>query len=672
MQWILAIFCWWCAPSTKPPEEDIGNSPGYKLASKMIRKSINFSVDPCQDFYEFTCGNWIKKNPIPGHHISYSQFTKLGDKVENELRELFESKKSYKSKVMNGLKIYYKKCMDINGQNRIGARRMIRTLNKFGVWPILQGDKKWKREDFDLTSLLSFVSRRRRVDLFVNFKVTEDEKNVSRRLLEVTLYQEDGKLPINTTKTGEDVDEVIELETKIAEIRASFGASKNLDQFYNLRRFRKLRKYNTCHWFVFTHHFEPRNDGSSNHKLSFDQIDWHRFFREVAPAAARPYFESNPQILVRDFEYLKRISKLLNKTDPRIITNYVFLRFSSILTKEMGERYEDATQDYMRAMYGRQEKAPRWKECTKSTKDLLKYATSAMYIRKAFDKKALHKEKKMLRLVAYPDFVLDDKKLDKAYDGLNLNDDDSYSEVLEKMGRYTIKFIFKRLMEPVDRSEYGFNSAAVNAYYDTANSIKLPAAILQAPFFHHTFPRAFNYGGIGSIIGHEITHGFDHEGRQYDAYGNLHNWWNMDMQKKFEEHAQCFVDQYNKIEVLPSTNHSINGELTQGENIADNGGVKQAYRAYKAYLQKHGGKEPRIKGLENYDNDQMFFIGYASVWCEHTTQQRLLNQILTDRHSPARYRVNQVLANQPEFASAFKCKKGTPMNPKKSKRCAVW
>ncbi|CAJ0607822.1 unnamed protein product [Cylicocyclus nassatus] len=674
MQCLLPVFCWWCAGSTKPSEDDIGTSPGYKLASKMMRESINFSVDPCQDFYEFTCGNWIKNNPIPGHHITYSQYTKLGDKVEKELKELFESQERYDSKVMNGLKIHYKKCMDIKEQNRIGAWQMIRKLNKFGVWPILHGDDKWNRKNFDLTSLLSFVSRLRRVDLFVNYKLTTDERNTSRRLLEFTqgglslpgriylnkyangdkidifreflvkkvmLYQEDGNFLTNRKKTEKDVDEVIELETDIAKIRG--GASNE----YNLHRFGNLRKH-------------------------MPLIDWDRFFREVAPADAHPYFKSDPLILVRQPDYLKRLNELLKYKDPRIITNYVFLRFSSILTKEMGERYEDVTQDYMREMYGRQEKAPRWKECTKSTKDLLKYATGAIYIKKAFDKKALYKAEKMLGLVAYPDFILDAKKLDEQYEGLNIDDNDSYAKLMEKVARFGIKYIFKRLMESVDRSEYDFNPAAVNGYYFTlANTIRLPAAVLQAPFFHHTFPRAFNYGGLGSIIGHEITHGFDDEGRQFDAHGNLQNWWDSFVEREFEKRAQCFVNQYNKIEV-PGTNQRINGEQTLGENIADNGGLKEAYRAYKAYLQRHGGKEQRIEGLETFDNDQMFFIGYASVWCEHTTQQRLINQISTDEHSPARYRVNQVLANQPEFARAFKCGRGTPMNPRYYERCAVW
>ncbi|CAJ0606404.1 unnamed protein product [Cylicocyclus nassatus] len=180
---------------------------------------------------------------------------------------------------------------------------------------------------------------------------------------------------------------------------------------------------------------------------------------------------------------------------------------------------------------------------------------------------------------------------------------------------------------------------------------------------------ALNYGGIGAIVGHEITHGFDNKGKKYDAYGKRRDWWSEDSQEKYEQRSQCFVDQYGKIEV-PETGHKIDGERTLRENIADNGGVKLSYGAYKAYLQKHGGEEDRVKGFEQFDNDQMFFLGWATAWCEHTTNKVLINLILKGVHSPARYRVNQVLANQREFAAAFNCDVGSAMNP--TERCALW
>ncbi|EPB75524.1 peptidase family M13 [Ancylostoma ceylanicum] len=279
----------------------------------------------------------------------------------------------------------------------------------------------------------------------------------------------------------------------------------------------------------------------------------------------------------------------------------------------------------------------------------MKYAAGAMYVKEAFDQaskavaqemiadlreafqnmiltndwmdaktkaSALDKAKQMLQHIAYPDFILDNEKLDDYYSGASdifkfaVQASDSYSQMVEKLSRWDLEYEFKRLIKPVDRNEFNFNSALVNAYYEyTSNTINLPAAILQPPFFHNTFPRALNYGGIGAVIGHEVTHGFDDLGRQFDSFGNLREWWDTSTKKKFQERAQCIISQYGNIEVY-STALRLNGRLTQGENIADNGGVKQAFKAYKNYLKMHG-EEGRIKGLEQFNNEQMFFLGYA-------------------------------------------------------------
>ncbi|VDK52126.1 unnamed protein product [Cylicostephanus goldi] len=215
--------------------------------------------------------------------------------------------------------------------------------------------------------------------------------------------------------------------------------------------------------------------------------------------------------------------------------------------------------------------------------------------------------------------------------------------------------------------------------------------------------RALNYGGIGAVIGHEITHGFDDQGRQFDAIGNLREWWNEDVKKKFQNRAQCIINQYGNIEVSRAlqkvitllAKYVVEGTWNWSQNQRQTNARRKYCRqwwckaglqgntadlscyysnasvqAYKAYLQKHGGEEERIKGLEQYNNEQMFFLGYAMIWCGHMTNDELINRILTDPHAPPSYRVNQVLTNQPEFAAAFKCKEGSAMNP--TQRCAVW
>ncbi|PIO72525.1 peptidase family M13 [Teladorsagia circumcincta] len=290
-------------------------------------------------------------------------------------------------------------------------------------------------------------------------------------------------------------------------------------------------------------------------------------------------------------------------------------------------------------MYGRKQKLPGWKDCTSRTLQRMKYAAGAIYVRTAFDQSALEKSLEMLSQIAYPEFILDSKELDNHYDNVliliqeavtfSVKDTDSYSRMVEKILRFDVEFDFKRLIKPVDRNEYNFNAAEVNAYYS---------------------PK------------------FNAIGRQFDAIGNLRDWWGKYVKKKFLERAQCIIEQYGRIKV-PGTGLKLNGKLTQGENIADNGGLKLALKAYKKYLKKHG-EEKSIESFEQYNNEQIFFIAYALIWCGHTTPDELIFRVLADTHSPYRYRVNQVLANRPEFAEVFKCAVGTPMNP--TERCAVW
>ncbi|KAJ1350444.1 hypothetical protein KIN20_006235 [Parelaphostrongylus tenuis] len=693
-------------------ETEVSESPGYKVASEMLTNSINSSVDPCVDFFEFTCGKWKAKNPIPDHKTRYSQLSIVRDKVQAEMREIFESKEVFPSKSATALKAMYRRCMDKDALNKIGAKKMIERIRNFGEWPMLE-ENKWRAEHFDLTTLLVNIGAVRGVDIFISNYVTIDSRNVSRRLIEfdqgilglggstrdyyldrekfgekiaayrnfliskVKLLHEDVSLPVNEKKIASDVDEIIELETELAKILVAKEDRRNYTEMYNLRRL-------------------------SDMQALMPLVDWDRYFHFIAPFSINSYLASDPQILITEIDYMKRVTDLINSTDPRIITNYAYLSYTSSWGGELGERYEDIAQEFSRVMYGQKMKAPRWKDCTTATMSRLKYATGSLYVQKLFNEvsknatlemindlrdtfynmmaesdwmdettkaRALEKADLMLRQIGYPDFILDNEKLDDHYSGLSIEESDSYSEMMEKLSRWGIVFSFERLMKPVDRNEFDINPAVVNAFYSpTSNSIKFPAAILQAPFFHQTFPRALNYGGIGAVIGHEITHGFDDAGRQFDAVGNLRDWWTSDVKKKFEKRAQCIIDQYSGIEV-PGTGLHVNGKLTQGENIADNGGVKQAFKAYRKYLKKFG-EEKRIKGLEEYDNEQMFFLGYAMIWCGHSTTDSLINLILTDNHAPVKYRVNQVLANQPEFAAAFNCSAGTPMNP--TKRCAVW
>ena len=215
--------------------------------------------------------------------------------------------------------------------------------------------------------------------------------------------------------------------------------------------------------------------------------------------------------------------------------------------------------------------------------------------------------------------------------------------------------------------------ALVNAaYMPTQNSITIPVGILRPPFFHAGRPNYLNYGAIGAVIGHEITHGFDDQGAQFDKIGNLVNWWTKETEKNFAAGSQCFVNQYGSI-TDPQTSKKLNGVNTQGENIADNGGVRQAFNAYQSYAERTP-LISKVPQMEGFTNDQSFFLAYAGVWCGKGRDQYLKAQIDYDAHSPVRYRVNTVLSNFESFAEAFQCSLGSNMNPtsEQQKRCTLW
>uniref|UniRef100_A0A0R3PD92 Peptidase_M13 domain-containing protein n=1 Tax=Angiostrongylus costaricensis TaxID=334426 RepID=A0A0R3PD92_ANGCS len=472
----------------------------------------------------------------------------------------------------------------------------------------------------------------------------------------VKLIHDDANVSIKEEQIAYDVEAIIDFESKLAKIVVATEDLSNFTEMYNLRRL-------------------------SDMQTLMPLVNWTSYFYSVTPPSIHNYLAADPQILIAEIDYMGRcrqswsflevcksqfdfrLTTLLNFTDPVTITNYVYTRYTLTWGGELGEQYEGVAKEFHYLMFGQRETTPLWKRCVGGAMARMQYASGALYVRKAFNEEtkyaamemvvnlqeafndillendwlgnttkavsgesfqkkrvlkstqaALDKASQMLLQIGYPDFILDDEKLDRYY-----------SEMLEKLNRWKSDFDFKRLIKPVNRNEFDFNPASVNAFYNPhTNSIKFPAGILQEPFFHEASPKALNYGGIGV-------------------------------------RAQCIIDQYSKIKV-PETGQYLNGKLTQGENIADNGGVKVAFKKY--------GEEKRIKGLEQFSNEQMFFIGYGTIWCAHATRDYSWASILTDSHAPQKYRVNRVLANRPEFAAAFNCAVGTPMNP--TDRCAIW
>nr|CAD2166728.1 unnamed protein product [Meloidogyne enterolobii] len=689
---------------------EVDASPGFVKAAELLKNSIDERVDPCEDFFDFACGKWVANNPIPDDLTSYGHFSELREKVNHEMKTLFESPEEPTSVAIKNLKSLYHGCMNTEDLNRRNSSELLSRAAKFGYWPIISPNK-WKEEEFDLTDLLVHVGRSRAIDVFVDVYVSLDQKNATRRLLNfdqggLGLGASARDYYLNDTRYGNqmaaykrymiekissfardagtyqsdpdfipnEVEKIINFEREFARILTPDEDRRNFTKMYNLHHLSEMQKV-------------------------FNLMNWTKYFDWLVPSEMHEYLKSDPEIILAEPEYFDRLTKLLNSTPNNVLANYIFWRFASSWSFQLDERYDDIQQHFLKAFLGKKAKSPRWKDCASAASSRMSYASGAMYVRAHFDRSskeaalamiedlrasfkamlavndwmdpgtkeyALIKAEQMLSLIGYPDFLIMTHNLTIIIKIL------IYIQMIIMLYNiWSQRKAFRRLIEPVDREEFGTSSAVVNAFYSgVKNAITFPAAILQAPFFDRDFPKATNYGCIGAVIGHEITHGFDDQGAQFDGRGNLKDWWDPLTQKRFVERKKCIIDQYSAFSV-PQTGLKVNGILTQGENIADNGGIKQAYAAYQAYLRKHG-QEKLLPGLEKYNNEQLFFISYAQTWCGHTKPETLIRQLLTDPHSPYRYRVNGVVVNQPEFTNAFKCQEGAAMRYSEERRCSVW
>ncbi|RWS03047.1 neprilysin-2-like protein, partial [Dinothrombium tinctorium] len=389
------------------------------------------------------------------------------------------------------------------------------------------------------------------------------------------------------------------------------------------------------------------------------------------------------KIVVYALDYLKTVSKLLVRTDPKIIHNYAIWRLVKYFVPYLGSQYSIALGNFRKVLEGVLADRIRWTKCVEMVNKRLGMAALEMIhsIRKAFNelldendwmdeetrKVAKEKANSMNERIGYPEILTNSVDVSKEYHSLQVYEDQFLFSIFNLLKFEATKNL-KKLREPVNKDRWNTEPAVVNAFYNpNKNDIVFPAGILQPLFYSQQFPKSLNYGGIGVVIGHEITHGFDDKGRQYDKDGNLKQWWNNATIERFRERAQCIIDQYSNY-VLKDVELNINGKMTQGENIADNGGLKQAYRAFRKWVEKHG-TEPLLPGL-NLNHDQLFFLNYAQIWCGSMRREDAINKIRSSVHCPGPIRVKGPLSNSLDFSRAYNCPLGSEMNP--VKKCSVW
>jgi putative endopeptidase len=410
-------------------------------------------------------------------------------------------------------------------------------------------------------------------------------------------------------------------------------------------------------------------------------INWKAYFKALSITPSKTIVVGTPK-------FFRALDGLRTRLKPSQWASYFTYHVLADTSFALPKAYDDEQFELTKLLTGQPSKAERSKRCVDATQDALGELLGQQYAAKYFPpaakqaasllvdavfkvmgeqlgkldwmseptrKTAQDKLAKVVRMIGYPDkpraYDFDVKRGDFAGNELRASAFETH-RVLAKAGK------------PVDRGEWQMYAYTVNAYYEpTENNTALPAGILQPPYFGDKRGTAANLGGIGMVIGHELTHGFDDQGAQFDADGNLENWWQPDDKAKFDAKAQCVADQYSTFEAAPRA--FVNGKLTLGEDIADLGGVKMAFRAYRTL--RAGGK-PVV--AEGFTEDQQFFIAVAQAWCNKDRPAEIQRRLTVDPHAPPKFRVYGALRNLPEFAQAFSCAAGTPMNP--AKRCSVW
>jgi putative endopeptidase len=392
-------------------------------------------------------------------------------------------------------------------------------------------------------------------------------------------------------------------------------------------------------------------------------------------------------------EFFSGIAALVGKTEPAVLQAYLRWNLLRDAAPALPKAFDQQNFEfYGKTLQGQKEQQARWKRCVAATDGALGEILGQEFIKKQFPgssktvaremvesvesafatnlpglawmddptrQRALGKKATLVNKIGYPDKWKD-------YTKLKIKKGDYFGNLLAS-SRFAYDFEANKVGKPVDRTEWGMTPPTVNAYYNPLNNeMVFPAGILQPPFFSKDFPVAMNYGGMGMVMGHELTHGFDDEGRKFDEKGQLTEWWAPSVAEKFEIRAKCIEDQYSGFAVQPGLN--LNGKLTLGENIADNGGIKESYVAYKAYEVAHpDAAKPAVEGMTN---DQLFFVAFAQTWCSLATPQIEQMLVKVDPHSPPKFRVNGPLTNFATFASVFQCAEGAPMRP--ANACEVW
>ncbi|TFW10613.1 M13 family peptidase [Massilia arenosa] len=666
------------APAERPATE-------FPYTPGLDPSAMDRTADPCVDFYQYACGGWKTHNPIPADQARWSVYGKLAQDNQRYLWGILESlaqQKEGRTSAQQKIGDYFGACMDEKAIEARGAEPLKPWLDQIAAIKTTR----------DLPAVLARLQLAfRDSDLLFGFGSGQDFADSTR----VIAFASGGGLGLP------DRDSYLKTDDKSKDIRAKYvahvartfellGESKDAAA----RDAAKVMEIETALAKATLTRVEKRDPHKLDHKMSFAQVqaltpnfDWKAYLASMDVPRTVQFNVTEPA-------FFKEVSRQLKANDVAAVKTYLRWHVAQLMSSSLSKNFDDEHfAFYSKTLRGIEQQRPRWKRCVGLVDNQLGEALGQEFTSRAFSPELKEKALKMTRQieVAMKDDI---ESLDWMSPATKKRAQEKLAAIVNKIGypdkwrdysaydvqardfagnvlrgnTFEARRQLAKIGKPLDRSEWSMTPPTVNAYFDPQmNDINFPAGVLQPPLFDPKMDDAPNYGNTGGTIGHELTHAFDDEGRQFDAKGNLKDWWTKEDAKAFQERAQCIVDQYAQYVVVDDI--KINSKLTLGEDVADLGGLILAWVAWKQEMASM--PQQASQGLrDGLTPEQRFFVGNAQWACENDRPENQRLHAMTDPHSPGKFRVNGLVVNMPQFQAAFQCKAGQPMVA--AKACRVW
>lgn len=651
--------------------------------SGIDKKNMNLNVKPGTDFYQYAAGGWLKSHPLDAEHTNNGAFTDLYEENQKRIQELileYASKPQKKGTLEQKIGTFYNMLMDSVRLNREGWEPLKPTLARIAA---VKSNKEYqlvtaeldRRGEGTMMFGIGVGADMRNASMNIvaigqgglglgtrDYYLNEDPQTVKVREAYKTYMKNLFKMVGNDeTTAAKKVEAIMAIETRIAKVSYSNVQLRDIDKNYHKMSYNDL-------------------------VLNFPGIDWGNVFLQ----SGFPPFDA---VDVGQPEPIHEVEKILADTKLDDLKAYAEIKVISGATSQLSDAFRAESFKFSSVLSGAQQDRPRWKRAVATVSGVFGEAIGKLYVAKYFPESS---KQHMIRLVKNLQEALGQRiqeatwmsaatkaqakdKLDnfivkigypdkwRDYSGLQIDDKLSLYANMQNINEFLLQDeLNRKVNKPVDKMEWGMTPQTINAYYNpTTNEICFPAAILQPPFFDPNADDAVNYGGIGAVIGHEMSHGFDDQGSQFDKTGNQRDWWTAQDKKNFQERSKVLVDHFGKVEVV--NGKKVNGQLTLGENIGDNGGLNIAFRALQNSM-----KTKPLKTLDGFTPEQRFFLSWARVWAGNARPEYLEYLITVDPHSPNMARVNAALPEIDAWYDAFKIKKGDKLFIPANKRAHIW